>query len=107
MVLNNVHGANICNKRGSLRQGNLPSMTFFGIGIDPLLNFLDKRPAGIPIASLSFLGPACKINQTLANAADCCSFQYPQECRLISVQATRQRKEQGSGENIHAGCRLH
>ena len=60
MVLNNVHGANICNKRGSLRHGNLPSMTFFGIGIDPLLNFLDKRPAGIPIASLSFLGPACK-----------------------------------------------
>ena len=56
-VVNNVQGRAFQNLRGSLRQGDIPSMFWFGVGIDPLLLYLEKRLRGIPISSLPVLGP--------------------------------------------------
>ena len=50
-------GTSIPNTRGSVRQGDVPSMYWFGVGIDPLLVYLEKRLSGIPIASLPVHGP--------------------------------------------------
>ena len=57
VVVNNVLGQSFPNIRGSLRQGDVPSMYWFGIGIDHLLTYLDIRLAGIPITSLPVAGP--------------------------------------------------
>ena len=43
--------------RGSLRQGGCASMTWFSLGIDPLLRYLEKRLQGILVSSLPVLGP--------------------------------------------------
>ena len=56
-VVNNILGQSFPNIRGSLRQGDVPSMYWFGIGIDPLLTYLERRLAGIPITSLPVAGP--------------------------------------------------
>ena len=42
---------------GSLRQGDVPTMYWFGVGIDPLLIYLERRLSGIPITSLPVAGP--------------------------------------------------
>ena len=57
-MVNNVQGRAINNLRGSLRQGDVPSMFWFAVGIDPLLLYLEKRLKGIPITSLPVLGPS-------------------------------------------------
>ena len=57
VVVNNIPGKCIKNVRQSLKQGDLPSMHFFGHGIDPLIIYLDKRLQGILITSLPVLGP--------------------------------------------------
>ena len=57
VVVNNLLGITIPNDRGSLRQGDVSSMIWFSVGIDPLLIYLEKRLAGIPISSLPVLGP--------------------------------------------------
>ena len=57
VVVNNVMGNSFPNIRGSLRQGDVPSMFWFAVGIDPLLVYLEKRLTGIPITSLPVLGP--------------------------------------------------
>ena len=57
-VVNNIKGKSFRNNRGSLRQGDLPSMTWFSYKIEPLFLYLDRRLAGIPICSLTTLGPA-------------------------------------------------
>ena len=57
VVVNNVLGKAVRNIRLSLRQGDLPSMHFFGFGIDPLLSYLEKRLNGILVTSLPLLGP--------------------------------------------------
>ena len=57
VVVNNVAGKSFPNMRGSLRQGDIPSMFWFAIGIDPLLVYLEKRLTGIPITSLPVSGP--------------------------------------------------
>ena len=66
VVVNNILGESFLNIRGSLRQGDVPSMYWFGIGIDPLLTYLDRRLSGIPITSLPVSGPtpegaACRV----------------------------------------------
>ena len=58
VMVNNVQGRAIPNHRGSLRQGDVPSMFWFAVGIDPLINYLEKRLKGIPIISLPVSGPA-------------------------------------------------
>ena len=58
VVVNNVPGKSYINHRWSLRQGDVPSMHWFAYGIDPLLNYLDKRLTGILIHSLPLHGPA-------------------------------------------------
>ena len=57
VVVNNLPGNAIPNIRGSLRQGDVPSMFWFSTGIDPLLVFLERRLHGIPIFSLPVAGP--------------------------------------------------
>ena len=57
IVVNNVLGRVLKNERLSIRQGDVPSMTWFAYGIYPLLYYLDKRLAGITIYSLPVLGP--------------------------------------------------
>ena len=57
IVVNNIEGKCVANKRLSLRQGDVPSMFFFAYGIDPLINYLEKRLSGILISSLPMLGP--------------------------------------------------
>ena len=57
-MVNNVQGRAIPNLRGSLRQGDVPSMFWFAVGIDPLIKYLEKRLTGIPIISLPVSGPA-------------------------------------------------
>ena len=57
VVVNNVWGKSIRNIRGSLRQGDLPSLHLFIHGIDPLLSYLDKRLKGILISSSPVQGP--------------------------------------------------
>ena len=58
IVVNNIEGKCIPNRRLSLRQGDVPSMFFFAYGIDPLISYLERRLAGILICSLPVLGPA-------------------------------------------------
>ena len=58
VVVNNVLGKQFSNIRGSLRQGDVPSMFWFSTGIDPLLIYLEKTLSGIPIFSLPVAGPA-------------------------------------------------
>ena len=57
VVVNNMHGAAVRNDRLSLKQGDLPSMILFSYGIDPLLDYLEKRLQGILISSLPSHGP--------------------------------------------------
>ena len=57
VVENNILWQSFSNIRGFLRQGNLPSMYWFGVGIDPLLKYLERTLAGIPITSLPVAGP--------------------------------------------------
>ena len=57
VVVNNVLGMTIPNNRGSLRQGDVPSMIWFSVGIVPLLTYLEKRLSGILTTSLPVLGP--------------------------------------------------
>ena len=57
IVVNNMFGKSIPNLRGSLRQGDLPSMHFFCYGIDPLITYLEKRLKGILISSTPIQGP--------------------------------------------------
>ena len=58
VVVNNVLGKSFTNHRWSLRQGDVPSMHWFAYGIDPLLDYLDKRLKGILIHSLPLHGPS-------------------------------------------------
>ena len=65
VVVNNVHGKTVCNVRGSLRQGDLPSMHLFSYGIDPLLIYLEKRLRGILISSTPVQGPVSFLSPPL------------------------------------------
>ena len=56
-VINNVLGQPLKNRRENLRQGCPGSMGWFGVAIDPLLVYLEKRLTGIPICSLPTIGP--------------------------------------------------
>ena len=61
-VINSQQGQPIKNSRRTLRQGDCPSSVWFAYGIDPLLEYLDKRLKGINIFSTPVQGPAL-INQ--------------------------------------------
>ena len=49
VVVNNVLGRKFENKRWSIRQGDRPSSVLFCYGIDPHLDWLDRRLKVIPI----------------------------------------------------------
>ena len=63
-VVNNVANQSLKNIRGCLRQGCPGSMGWFAIGIDPLLVYIEKRLAGIPICSLPTFGPSLQDGTT-------------------------------------------
>ena len=55
--VNGICGKEIPNIRGTLSQGDIPSMTFFAIGIDPLLKLIERRLSGMVVFSLPVAGP--------------------------------------------------
>ena len=57
IVVNNIEGKCIPNRRLSLRQVDVPSIFFFAYGIDPLITYLEQRLTGILICSMPVLGP--------------------------------------------------
>ena len=57
VVVNNVQGKSCKNVRGSLRQGDVPSMHLFSYGIDPVLAYLERRLSCILISSIPEQGP--------------------------------------------------
>ena len=57
VVVNNIQGKAVQNPRLSLRQGDVPSMTFFTFCIDPLITYLERRLVGILITSIPVFGP--------------------------------------------------
>ena len=57
VVVNNIPGAAIQNTRLTLRQGDVPSMELFSVGIDPLLVLLERSLEGILISSVPVQGP--------------------------------------------------
>lgn len=59
-IVNNILGRRIINQRMTLRQGDCPSSTWFGYGIDPLLVYLQNRLSGILIHYLPVLGSTKK-----------------------------------------------
>ena len=58
VVVNNMLGSSIPNKRGSLRQGDVPSMFWFATGLDGFLLLLLRELKGIPLHSLPVQGPS-------------------------------------------------
>ena len=58
VVVNNILGKSYENKRWSIRQGDQPSSTLFCYGIDPHLDWLDRRLHGIRVYSMPAPGPA-------------------------------------------------
>ena len=55
IVVNNIEGKCVENRRLSLRQGDVPSMFFLAYGINPLITYLEQRLVGILISSLQVL----------------------------------------------------
>ena len=49
VVVNNIPGRSVKNLRWSIRQGDRPSSLLFNYGIDPHLEWLNRRLKGIPI----------------------------------------------------------
>ena len=66
-MVNNVIGGSYLYKWGSLRQGNIPRIYWFSIGLDPLLTYLERRLKGIPIFTLPIASPVmqCDTSNTL------------------------------------------
>ena len=65
VVVNNILGKSVPNNRGSLRQGDVPSMFWFSIGLEPLLVYLERRLKGIQISSLPISGPTLENSPAL------------------------------------------
>ena len=57
VVVNNITGRAMYNIRQSISQGDKVSMEWFTYGIDPVINYLEKRLRGILIHSLPVHGP--------------------------------------------------
>jgi hypothetical protein len=56
VVVNNILGRRFENKRWSIRQGDKPSSVLFCYGIDPHLEWLNRRLQCIPISSMLAAG---------------------------------------------------
>ena len=57
VVVNSVLGKKVQNKRGSLKQGEIPSMYYFPVGLDPVLYYLERRLQSILVYKQSVAGP--------------------------------------------------
>merc|ERR1712240_411073 len=56
-IINSIPGKRIKNQRVTLRQGDCPSSLWFGIAIDPLLAYMNRRLSGITLISKPTYGP--------------------------------------------------
>ena len=56
-IINTNRSKKIENIRMTLRQGDGPSTVWYGYGIDPLLNYLEKRLQGITLQTITKFGP--------------------------------------------------
>ena len=61
VVVNNVQGRCFMNTRGSIRQGDRPSSVLFCYGLDPHLDWLDRRLRGITIYQSNFFSPSTSV----------------------------------------------
>ena len=57
MVVNNIVGKAVKNNRQSIRQRDKFSMELFSFGMDPILDYLERRLTGILIHSTPVQGP--------------------------------------------------
>ena len=57
VVVNNTQGRCFMNTRWSIRQGDRPSSILFCYGLDPHLDWLEKRLRGITIYQGNFFSP--------------------------------------------------
>ena len=57
VVVNNVQGKCFINSRWSIRQGDRPSSVLFCYGLDPHLDWLERRLRGITIYQSNFFSP--------------------------------------------------
>ena len=63
VVVNGISGRNIENKHLLIRQGDKNAMELFSYGIDPIIDYLEKRLEGITIYSMPRIGPALQQEQ--------------------------------------------
>ena len=57
VVFNNVQGSCFPNTRWSISQGGRPSWILFCYGLDPHLDWLEKKLRGIPLYTSNFFSP--------------------------------------------------
>ena len=109
VVLNGVLGAIIWLQR-SLRQGDLPSMILFAIGIDPHLIRLTNRLTGILLYSTPTLGPVLPNQPPLPDTeerykvtgyADDCKPAITSMAEFILVENETRLFEAASGCELH------
>ena len=109
VVINGILGAKILLQR-SLRQGDLPSMILFGIGIDPHLIRLSNRLNGIVLYSTPTLGPVLPNQRPLPNTeerykvtgyADDCKPAITSMAEFSLVERETQFFEAASGYELH------
>ena len=62
--VNGIQGRSFPNVRWSIRQGDRPSSTFFCYGLDPLLDWLEKRLRGIPIYTMDIFNAPPPLKST-------------------------------------------
>ena len=109
VVFNGILGAKILLER-SLRQGDLPSMILFGIGIDPHLIRLNNRLRGIFVYSTPTLGPVLPNEAPLGNTeerykvtgyADDCKPAITSMAEFSLVETETRLFEAASGCELH------
>ena len=110
VVVNNILGKSYENKRWSIRQGDRPSSTLFCYGIDPHLDWLDRRLHGIPVYSMPAPGPALEAAQfPIKVTENFCVIGYIDDIKpAITSMAEFTLVDQGSSLFEKAsGCILH
>ena len=110
VVVNNKVCATVDNKRQSIRQGDLPSMFLFCVGIDAVIHFLEKRLKGIKMCSRPVEGPTKFLfprpnpviqKYTVVGYADDLKPSADSVEELIMIDKIMKKFEEASG------CRMH
>ena len=112
IVVNNIEGKCVQNRRLSLRQGDVPSMFFFAYGIDPLISYLDRRLTGILICSLPVLGPTLEADKTsslspIEERYKVVSYADDLKPAVVSMEEFSLVNSASALFEAASGCRLH